>query len=299
MRSNCFKKIFISGIVFMLTTANVSGAQKGIVKANILNVRTGPSLKNKVISKVYLGQQVQILGQKNNWYKIQIKQNKLAYVYKDYIDITNIKQKKSSLKLMKSAKSTNNKVAIVNVAVLNVRQAPSLSANIIGKTYINNELSVNKVHNDWVEVIRTDGSKAYLYKEYVTIKEKSNEGNNSTRQQIIDYAKQFIGNPYTYGGNSLTNGIDCSGFTQQILGKFGYTLGRSSRSQINNGTHIDKNDLLPGDLVFYGYSGNISHVALYAGDDKIIHASTPKTGIIIDNLYYGQPYIGASRIIND
>lgn len=117
-------------------------------------------------------------------------------------------------------------------------------------------------------------------------------------EEIVAFAKQFLGNPYVYGGNSLYTGVDCSGFVQQVMKNFGISVQRSSRSQYaSNGYKVSQADLLPGDLVFYGYNGYIDHVAIYAGDGQIIHASTPKTGICMSKLNYGKPIIGMKRII--
>ncbi len=103
---------------------------------------------------------------------------------------------------------------------------------------------------------------------------------NETRKAIIEYASQFIGNPYVYGGNSLTNGIDCSGFTQQIYSKFGVDLPRTSAAQSQCGTHIAVSDAQPGDLIFYAKEGHVYHVAMYAGDGKTIEAADESLGIL-------------------
>ena len=100
---------------------------------------------------------------------------------------------------------------------------------------------------------------------------------------------KFLGNPYVYGGTSLTNGADCSGFTMRIFEHFGVSIGRTSRDQASNGKQISLSEIQPGDLLFYASGKTINHVALYIGDGKIIHASTSKTGIIISNAYYRTP----------
>ena len=114
---------------------------------------------------------------------------------------------------------------------------------------------------------------------------------------MIEYAKQFLGNPYVYGGTSLTNGTDCSGFTMRIFEHFGYGLSRTSREQANNGTRVSLSEIQPGDLLFYSHGGSIGHVAIYIGNGQIIHASTERTGIIIGNAFYTTP-VCATRIIN-
>ena len=112
---------------------------------------------------------------------------------------------------------------------------------------------------------------------------------SAVRTAIVAYAKQFLGNPYVYGGTSLTNGADCSGFTMRIFEHFGVSTGRTSRDQASNGKQISLSEIQPGDLLFYASGKTINHVALYIGNGKIIHASTSKTGIIISNAYYRTP----------
>ena len=104
------------------------------------------------------------------------------------------------------------------------------------------------------------------------------------RVDLVEYAKQFVGNPYVWGGTSLTKGADCSGFVLSVFKKYGITLSHSSRAQANEGTKISASELKPGDLVFYGNGkGNINHVAIYIGGGQVIHASSPKTGIKISS----------------
>ena len=108
------------------------------------------------------------------------------------------------------------------------------------------------------------------------------------RQAVVDFALQFEGNPYVYGGTSLTNGADCSGFVMSVFANFGYSLPRVVAAQCDASTKKDISQLDPGDLVLYG-NGYVDHVALYIGDGKIIHASGAATGIKISNYDYEQP----------
>lgn len=98
------------------------------------------------------------------------------------------------------------------------------------------------------------------------------------RQAVVDFALQFEGNPYVYGGTSLTNGADCSGFTQSVYAQFGYSLPRTSYEQQNWGTEVSYADAQPGDLICYG-----GHVAIYMGNGQIVHASNSQDGIKISN----------------
>ena len=103
-------------------------------------------------------------------------------------------------------------------------------------------------------------------------------------QSVANYAVQFVGNPYVYGGTSLTNGADCSGFVMSVFAQFGYSLPRVAADQYNQSAKKSVEDLEPGDLIFYG--SGISHVALYIGNGQIIHASTSASGIKISNYDY-------------
>ena len=107
------------------------------------------------------------------------------------------------------------------------------------------------------------------------------------RAQIVEFALQFEGNPYVYGGTSLTNGADCSGFVMSVFAQFGYSLPRVAADQYYQSVQKSVADLEPGDLVFYG--SGISHVALYIGNGQIIHASTSASGIKISNYDYETP----------
>lgn len=108
-------------------------------------------------------------------------------------------------------------------------------------------------------------------------------------QQIASYAVQFVGNPYVYGGTSLTNGADCSGFVQSVFANFGIGLSRTAASQASGGTSVSLDSLQAGDLLFYSASGSIDHVALYIGGGQIVHAANSASGIIISNAYYSTP----------
>lgn len=192
------------------------------------------------------------------------------------------------------------KMGLVTADILNLRSTPSLttSTNIIAKLNANEKVTILKTEGDWYYISTSSKQEGYAFKDYVQISESATaSGTTDIRTKMIDYAKQFLGNPYVYGGTSLTKGTDCSGFTMQIYKKFGYTLNRSSYTQRKNGTAISTAELKPGDLVFYGYAKAISHVAMYIGNGKIIHASTSSTGIIISNLYGSMPLIGCNRIL--
>lgn len=109
---------------------------------------------------------------------------------------------------------------------------------------------------------------------------------DSLRQSVVNYALQFVGNPYVYGGTSLTNGTDCSGFTQSVLANFGISISRTAASQSGGGTAVDMSNLQPGDLLFYDNGSGIGHVSMYIGNGQVVHASNEQTGIIVSNVDY-------------
>ena len=122
---------------------------------------------------------------------------------------------------------------------------------------------------------------------------------DEARGEVLQYAKKFLGNPYVWGGTSLTNGCDCSGFAQQIFANFGYTLPRTSRQQAKAGTRIPVQEAKPGDLLFYQReSGFIYHVMIYLGDGKVIHAGSEATGILISDFNYEKSTEFAVRVIS-
>ena len=160
----------------------------------------------------------------------------------------------------------------------------------------------------WVK-ISIDGEDAYVSQEFVTVEEKLDtaitmtellygQGVSDVRVDLVEYAKQFVGNPYVWGGTSLTKGADCSGFVLAVFKKYGITLSHSSRAQANEGTKISASELKPGDLIFYGNGkGNINHVAIYIGGGMMVHAASAERGIVVDNVFYNKQPIGYRRLV--
>lgn len=118
----------------------------------------------------------------------------------------------------------------------------------------------------------------------------------SYKEQIVNFAKQFIGNPYLLGGTSLTNGTDCSGFVMSVYANFGISLSRTAPDQSHIGSEVSIDDIEIGDIVSYGYDGFVGHSGLYIGDGMIVHAATPELGIRIDSIYV-MPILTIRRVI--
>lgn len=228
-------------------------------------------------------------------------------------DVTPQEVLEAGIVLAKNTNSNNNDtktpegiLSRVIVDEATVRKDPSPDSDIVNYLVKDIPVFVKERIDNWYHV-EIEGIEGYIYKEQLNqetlnlipyTKTVVEEPETYLGEEVIQYAKQFLGNPYVYGGNSLTRGVDCSGFVQQIYKKFDIDVERSSRSQYaSNGVKVSKNDLLPGDLIFYGNNGYIDHVAIYAGNGEIIHASTPRTGITMGDLYYGKPIIGIKRVI--
>ena len=119
---------------------------------------------------------------------------------------------------------------------------------------------------------------------------------SATASAVVNYALQFVGNPYVYGGNSLTNGTDCSGFTMLVYAHFGINLPRVARDQVSAGRAVSVESMQPGDIVLHGYNGFISHAALYIGNGQVVHALNSNVGIVVTSAYI-MPIVSVRRVL--
>lgn len=270
--------------------------------SNFLNIREKPNDDAKVVGKLPKDGGCYIYDiDKNGWAKI--KSGKVSgYVLSTYLVMGD--------KVPALAKKVGSKIATVNTTTLKVREKPNTESTILTLIPIEEELEVIKEKGDWVNVY-VDNDKGWVAKEYVNISyelkkavtdsdlvEDANNGVSSTRASMVAFAKQYLGNSYRWGGTSLTSGTDCSGFTMQIYRHFGYSISRTSGAQSGNGTTISPSNARPGDLIFYSNGSRINHVAMCIGNGQVIHASNPRSGIKISNMYYRTP-VKAVRIIGD
>ena len=186
-----------------------------------------------------------------------------------------------------------------------------------GYSSVNNEIQLDKtneiVENDQEplsEIVELESSVKEKEKVTTTVVTPAKTNTSSkkyvkpnydsvTGSAVVDYAKNYLGLRYVSGGNSLTTGTDCSGFTKLIYKEFGITLSRSVKAQASNGKYVAKKDLQKGDLIFYGNNSNtVSHVAIYIGNGQVIHQSTPKHGVKINTMNM-MVYITARRVITE
>ena len=252
------------------------------VQTETLRVRKKASTDSKIVTLVSEDDKLKVKKQTNDWAKVKV-DGQTGYVSKDYAKVTYSFGKAKSMKQIQA------------------EQAAKEAQKQAAQTTIGNESASTSSSNTSNSSTTSGSTKASSVqaakKASVSV---SSSGSSATGSRIASYAQQFIGNPYRYGGNSLTSGIDCSGFTQQIMAKFGYSISRTSSSQAGEGREVSTSNLRAGDLVFYGNGGSINHVAVYIGGGQVVHASNsapyPRGGIKISNVNYRTP-ICARRII--
>lgn len=176
---------------------------------------------------------------------------------------------------------------------LPVRESAKITGKVIAKAAEGGAYEVTESEdNGWIK-IKTQNGEGYIEASLSALLEKNQEKATESarlREEVVDYALQFVGGPYVYGGVNPNTGVDCSGFTRYVMQHAaGISLSHSSRSQSGEGRRISYEEARPGDLVFYGKNGRINHVALYMGNGQVVHASTKKTGIVISNVMYRTP----------
>ena len=270
-----------------------------VVEGN-LNVREAANTSAKVVGKMYNHAACEILEEVDGWYHITSGEVE-GYVSSEYI-VTGIQAKILGLELAYER-------AVVQEDGLNVRTAPGEDSEIITKVAAGEALEVIEILDGWVKC-RLNLDEVYVSSDFVEIVDGLNTAITITqfkygldvsdvRVDLCEYALEFVGNPYVWGGTSLTKGADCSGFVLSIYQKYGIELPHYSKSQSNYGTEISYKDAKPGDLLFYGSGkSSINHVAIYLGDGQIVHANDEKTGIIVSNAYYRTP-VKACSLLED
>lgn len=264
-----------------------------------LNVRAVAAEDGKLVGKLPKDAACEVLDMDDTW--AHIKSGSVeGYVSREYL-LTGIPAKHKAEELATT-------MARVTTDSLKVRAEASTDSEVITMVPNGEELEVAAVEGDWVKVL-LDDDEVYVSGEFVEVSAELGtavtmsellygQGISDVRVDLCQYAKEFLGNPYVWGGTSLTKGADCSGYVMSLYKKYGVNLPHSSRAQANCGTTIKVSEAQPGDLIFYGKGKTINHVAMYIGGGRVIHASNPKTGIRISNVSYRTP-LKAVRILQE
>lgn len=280
-------------------TCGYTNLGMSVISSGNLNIRQEASTDSEVIGILTNHNACELLEDAGEWYKVT-SGKVTGYVNKQYL-VTGDEAEAIAEQEIKT-------VATVNTETLNVRAEKSTEAAVLSQVGNSEAFTVNSVADGWVE-ISVDDSVGYISQDYVTLAQalptaktieqvKYGDGVSDVRASVVSYALQFVGNRYVWGGTSLEKGIDCSGFTMRILGKYGISLPHSSKAQPSYGTKISASEAKPGDLFFYGSGRSISHVAIYIGNGQIVHASNKRDGIKVSNAYYRNP-ICVARYLPD
>ena len=316
--------------------SNLKYDRLGIAKVdNWLNIRVKPSTDAKIVGKLPKNAGCNIYGIKDGWAKIK-SGNVTGYVASEFLvmdeeaeqyalEVGNLVATVTGTVTLNARfvpSTDSRKYTLIpedeeldvyreHVTEQFVRKFVDKYFKGSNAEYIENvnKKEMYKQLDDWI-CVRIDRERVFVSKDYVTIsyqlkkavplqevKEDAASGVTSGRVSMVSFAKQFLGNRYRWGGTSLTNGTDCSGFTQSIYRNFGYSIPRTSGAQANASRRISASEARPGDLFFYGNGSRVNHVAMYIGNGQVIHASNERDGIKISNAYYRTP-MKIGRFIN-
>ena len=267
------------------------------VNADSLYLRQSPG--GAVITTLSKGTTVAVLNNSSSWYKVSVN-GKEGYVSGEYLTGTTATNVALGTGTVKCSSSVN------------FRSAPNTSSTSYGELKNGTAITVLSTSNGWSKVSYA-GKTGYISADYLvtassgTAISPSNTAASvsisAKRQSVLNYAAQFLGVPYVYGG-STPSGFDCSGFTQYFYRLIGVSINRTAQQQYSNGVAVDKDALQPGDLVFfygtYASVDQITHVGIYLGDGNFIHAANSNSGVIVSSLtsgYYSSHYYGARHIL--
>lgn len=268
--------------------ADEVGDRLAIVTTTTLKVREKAKKDATVLTLVGEGEVLPVKKETKNWVKIKTDDNS-GYVSTEYVDLyteneqaESIEEERARLKREEEAKRAEEEARrqelLAQQQATSNRNTTHTSSNSTSSSTSSG--SSNNSSSSVGSSSQTSGSTS------------TSPGNKSLGQQIANYAVQFRGNPYVYGGTSLTNGADCSGFVMSVFKKFGISLPRTSGAQGVSGRRVASiSQAQPGDLIAY-----TGHIGIYIGNGKLIHASSPRTGIIISNVNY-RPIKSIRRIV--
>lgn len=279
------------------------------VNCDVLNVRTGMSTQDTIYDKIPRGESYYVVEEYEEWVKIILGQDDstgvehTGYVYKQYVDISYEFQYAITLEeeaAQKAAEEAARKAEEERLRKLAEEEAARKAAEEARRKA---EEAARIAAQKAAEEEQKAAQKAAAEAAQKLLEEQAALATETAklRQEVASYALKFVGNPYVWGGTSLTKGADCSGFVQSIYKQFGYTIPRVSRDQAVGAGYCDvtpnEANLLPGDLIFYTNSyGIVDHVAMYIGNGQIVHAANKKAGIVVSSYLSRTPY-KARRVI--
>lgn len=295
-----FRTVVVTAALSTLCVMGASAASLGVgtVTADALRMRAEASTDSTILATAAKDSSVVVLEDAGNgWFKVDYKSVE-GYMSGAYLTVAAQADVTIGYGLVKASGGT-----------LNVRTGPGTDYTHIFTLNDGDVVNIIGIDSGWYK-ITYNGMNGYVSSDYmVTCKDSAGSRGDGTvttvssglGQQVVDYAAQFLGTPYVWGGNGPSS-FDCSGFTKYVYSHFGYTLNRTASSQLNNGEAVARGEWQPGDLVFF-YNGRVStpvsHVGIYVGNGQFIHASTNSYAVQYDSLYsnyYSSAYVYARRI---
>ncbi len=289
----------ISTALLLLCAVSASAADLGVgtVNAGGLRLRKEAGTDASILATASEGELAIVLEDtQDGWYKVDYKSIE-GYMSSEYVDLAVTYEGDLGYGLVRTEGAT-----------LNLRTGPNTDYDRVGTLYDGTVVQLLGMEEGWFKLSYNDTT-AYASSEYIVTCLNANgdrgdtvAASNALGDQIIAYAKQYLGRPYVWGGNG-PNSFDCSGFTKYVYSHFGYNLNRTASAQLKNGVSVSRSELQAGDLVFF-YNGKVStpvsHVGIYIGNGDFIHASSNSYTVEISSLYarnYDQKYVYARRII--
>lgn len=292
MNFQCFSTRISAAVLAAVTMATPAFAAPGTVNAEGgLRLRNGVGTDAAILTTLPNGTQVDVSGiTEEGWFQVTY-ENTMGYVSGEYLILN-----EDDVQAMEVVGEPV--YGRVTEGPLNVRSAPSTDSQRVRQVSSASVLQIIDELDGWYEI--ADG---FVSADYVQIIDASEAVSSGSASQVVEYAQQFIGYPYVYGGTS-PRGFDCSGFVKYVFSNFGVTLNRTASAQMDNGVSVSMSELIPGDVVFFKKAGSnasrASHVGIYIGGNQFIHASTSRTGVIISDMntaYYTTGFVGARRMM--
>ncbi len=266
------------------TLAKELGSRVALVTTTTLKVREKASTESAVLTLVAHGDELIVKEEKDGWAKVIIEGDKTGFVSTDYVEI------KQEYEEAVSIEEEQERLVAEQEAIQAEKERLVVEQKAILAEQRRNTEQADKSNNSQTSNKNVSSNNKSSVTSKKSVSKNENTNTSSIRNKIVEYALRFEGNPYVWGGTSLTNGADCSGFTQSVFRDNGISIPRTSRTQGIGGKRISIEDMQPGDLIFYGKNGTINHVGIYIGNGKVISASSPETGIRITKYNYRQPY---------
>ena len=306
--------------------AEAAAYNTAYVYPEVLIVRAGPSEDSYEMDRVYAGQEVEVVGVEGDWARVCLAPDSYGYISAYYIDYNTYygtaesleeEQARLDQEWLEYLAQEEARIAAEEAAYLEYINSLNASYEEPQYSYDGDQYYYDDSNQQYYDDNYYDDSGDYYYDDNSYYND-SNDGysyddtdysyeepapsapaatsSGGNGQYLSDYAKQYIGNPYVYGGTSLSSGADCSGFTLAVLAANGITVnGRTAADQARGGTKVNLSDAQAGDLIYYDNGSGVYHIAIYNGDGTVTHSSNSTTGVTVSDMNYSGNAAGAVR----